>query len=87
MDYYTDIESAIVELALDVAFPTFDELPELQQELLIADVLQMRERENLLAQQAVQTLEQRLGDAPLESYTEALEAVFFKRKRRRWGSS
>lgn len=80
MNEYIDTRSAIVELALDVAFPTFDELPELQQELLITDVLQMCEDENLLAQQAVETLEGRLGDTPLESYTKALEAVFLRKE-------
>ena len=75
MNHYNDTQSAIVELALDVAFPTFDGLPELQQELLISDVLQMCETENLLAQQAVETLEQRLGDAPLLSYVQTLEAA------------
>ena len=80
MDHYTDTKSAIIELALDVAFPTFDELPELQQELLITDVLQMCEDENLLAQQAVETLEQRLGDVSLEFYTKALEAVSIRQE-------
>jgi hypothetical protein len=80
MDHYIDTKSAIVELALDVAFPTFDELSELQQELLITDVLQMCEDENLLAQQAVETLEGRLGDMPLEGYTKCLEVVFLRRE-------
>lgn len=82
MNHYTDTKSAIIEIALDVAFPTFDELSELQQELLITDVLQMCEDENLLAQQAVETLEGRLGDTPLKGYAECLEVVFRKRESR-----